>query len=423
MDTLLVNTRMIDPRSAYHGQTADILIREGRIASIAEAHSLDHSGCEVLEEENQCVSPGWIDMRVHVPDPGLEHRESVGSALEMAAQSGFTAVAFCPDTVPPADQKSILGYWESESHVHLTRILPLAAMSKQLAGKELAELFDLYRSGALMFGDANRPIDRPGMLLKAMMYSQLFEGMINLVPAEGDLPEGQMHEGAVNVRLGLSGNPTLRETMAVERIIALLNYAGGRVHLSLVSSKEAVALLREARQRGLPITADTSAHHLTFCDEDLKGYPTALKLQPPLRDRNDRQALIEAVEAGIIDVVVSDHTPLEPEAKACEFNLAQPGALGIQTLFAQTLSALKGDLSLTIEALAIRPRKVLRLADDILATQTEANLTVFSPSAQWTLTRENNCSRSYNTPMLGRPLCGKALAAIAGGKMIRNKTH
>lgn len=360
-------------------------------------------------------------MRVHVPDPGYEQRETLATALHCGGQSGLGGLLLTPDTEPVADQKSLLAYWREEAEGHPVRILPMAALSKGLQGKELAELFDLHRSGAVMFGDANRPLDRPGLLLKAMMYTQLFDGLVNLSPAEGDLPEGQMHEGAVNVRLGLTGNPSLRETMAVERVLALLDYAGGKIHFSLISSREGVALIRDARKKGLQVTADTSAHHLCFCDEDLADYPTHLKFQPPLRGRSDREALVQAVREGVIDGVVSDHYPLEPEAKQCEFNLAQPGAIGMQTLFSQTLEAL-GDMDASIRALADAPRRILQLPSDHIQEGQPVQATLFDPESTWKLQEATNLSRSSNSPYMHRSLKGKALALFSGDQMVVNRS-
>lgn len=399
----------------------DILIRDGNIEIIRE-NIEPESGCEVRSFDRPAyVSPGWLDVGVHTGDPGYEHREDLQSAARAAAAGGFTAVASFPNTNPAVDSKSAIVYIQNKTAGSPVTFHPVGAVSVHAEGKDIAELYDMHAAGAVAFSDGRQPVQDAGLLLRALQYAQAFNGLIIHQPYHKTIAAGgQMHEGKLSTMLGMKGIPALSEEVTVQRDLSLLEYAGGRLHLHLLSTRKGVAMVRAAKAAGLPVTASVAVANLCFTDEQLREFDTNWKTLPPLRDDTHRQALLEGVADGTIDFICSNHTPWDTEAKNLEFPFAEFGMIGLETAFALCRTWLDKELPLTalVQKWAINPRRVLGLPVPAIKAGAPAELTIFDPDAVWTLTEADIRSKSQNTPFLGQELRGKMLGIVHNGQVV-----
>jgi len=346
-------------------------------------------------------------------DPGFEYKEDISSGIKAAAAGGFTGVAVFPDTHPVIDSKAEVEYIINKSRSSIVDIFPVGAVTKNCEGKELAEIYDMHRSGAVAFSDGPRPIMIAGLMMRGLLYVKKINGVIISHPHDETIaPGGQMNEGASSVNLGMNGIPSLAEDLMVVRDIELAEYTGSRIHFSCVSTREAVDRIREAKKKGIPVTAGVNPVHLILDDSSLSEYDSRYKIFPPLRTREDIEALKEGLVDGTIDVICSAHQPQNNELKGVEFEYAAPGMINLQTCFALANEALSGRMKpeQIMEKIAIIPRKILGLAVPSLSENTEANFTIFDTEVNWELKEENILSKSMNTPFLNRKLKGKPLA-------------
>ena len=402
--------------TGYH-----VFIKDGKIAQLADKPlemdadmEVDGTGC--------WLSPGWCDLRANFCDPGLEHKEDLESGALAAADGGFTAVALVPNTQPVLDNKKGIRYITGGNASRLTQLYPLGAVSMGARGEELSEMIDLWNAGAVAFSDGTHPITNSNLILKALQYLQLFDGLFMNQAVEGSLEKGgQMHEGINSTQLGMKGMPSLAEEMAIARDIRLLRYAGGRIHLSCVSTAAGVALIRQAKKEGLAISCDVAIQQLLFTDEVLSDFDPNYKVNPPLRTESDRAALIEGLKDGTIDAIVSDHQPQDTESKKLEFDLADFGMINLQTLFSGLCSLKDVDTELLVEKLSTAPRRILSLPAIELKEGAEANLTLFSTDYEWEFNENTNLSKGINSPFLNKILKGKALGVIANGRQQFNE--
>lgn len=419
MNWILKSAVIVDPNGPFHLQSKDLLISNGRITKIADEINEE---ANIFEAHNLHVSAGWFDMRVHFCDPGYEHREDIESGLRAAQKGGFTGVALSPDTLPPLSNKSQINYAKERAEKALVDLFPYGTISAERQGKELAELYDMYRSGAVAFTDAKHPVADASLMSTALQYAQNIGALIMSFPHEQALAQnGQMHEGDVSTRLGLTGIPALAEELLVSRDLYLAEYNGAPIHFSGLSTAGSVALIREARKKGIKVTADVCAHQLLLTDEDLSDFGQQFKVLPPLRDESHRLALIEGLKDGTIDAICSDHTPEDVERKNVEFDLAAFGAIGLESAFGVLQKSLDGHLELAdiIGKISHNPRKILGLEPILIEEGTNANLTLFDPDAEWTFTLQDILSKSKNSPFIGTQLKGKALAVCNNGQLER----
>ncbi len=410
---LLTNGRLSEPQ--------DLRIQDGRIAAIGPSLPSDASARELSFAEEVWVMPGWMDVGAQVGEPGYEYREDLHTAAQAAAAGGFTAVAPFPNTSPPVDNKGAVAFLQHKTAGFPVRFYPIGALSVGTAGKDLAELYDMHSAGAVAFSDGHQPVQDAGLLLRALQYAQAFDGRLLDWPFHKGLAAGgQMHEGLVSTRLGLRGIPSLAEEVAVQRSLSLLEYAGGQLHLHLLSSAKSVALVRAAKAAGLAVTASAAVLNLCFTDEQLQGFDSLWKVLPPLRDEAHRQALLEGVADGTIDFLCTNHIPWHIEAKKLEFPYAEAGAIGLETAFALCRTYLADVLTpeMLAEKWAVAPRRVLRLSVPEIAVGAAAELALFAPDQLWTLEEADVRSRSVNTPLLGRPLRGRPLGIIAQHQVV-----
>lgn len=427
MNVWLKSVTLLEPSSPLHRQQVHLLIQNGKITRLEAASDAgsDIQADRVIEGDEVLVSMGWLDMQTHFGDPGLEHKEDLYSGSQAAAAGGFTEVALLPNTDPVVDTKNDVHYLLGHSP-DLVKIHPLASVTRQAQGTELTEMIDLHQAGAVAFSDGLNALTHRQVLLKAMQYTQKFDGLLINRPEDTQLTQfGVMHEGVQSTLLGTKGMPSLSETLVVEQHIRLLQYASEfaydhppRLHLSNISAAESVALIREAKQQDLTITCDVAAHQLLMTDELLADFDTNYKVNPPLRTEADRFALLEGLKDGTIDVIVSSHQPQDIESKRCEFDLAEFGMLGLPTflpILTQVVSEALPWWSLLDRCTHI-PRELLKLPLPKIAEGEMANLTVFDPTTEWEFNELTSPSKSSNHPWWGKTLTGRVLAVFNAGK-------
>ena len=422
MQILLRATKIIDPNSKHNGKVLDVLIKDGKIETIRK--DLDAIGVdEVIEGDDLHVSTGWVDMYATFGDPGREYKEDIESGLNAAAQGGFTKVAISPEAEPAVDDKSAIRYLLKKAEGHVVDALPIGAITKGLKGEELAEMFDMQDSGAVAVSNAKHTIENTKLQNLAYLYSKnLNLRMYSFCQDAQMAAGGQMHEGEVNTSIGLKGIPSLAEEIKVTRDIYLAEYCDVAVHFSHITTKGSVQLIRQAKAKGLKVTASVPTHHLLLSDETTTEFDPNYKVSPPFRDHQHIEALKEGLADGTIDAIISDHEPHEIESKFSEFGIAEVGIIALETTFSAALEALSGKLSLEqiIEKLTSNPRSILNLNQPKIEEGEEAELTVFAPTISWTYTKDAVKSKSYNSPFLNRELVGLPVAVINNGQLCVN---
>mgnify|MGYP006284130515 CR=1 FL=1 len=417
MKLLIRQATIIDPASPHHGQQRDILIDDERIVRIGEALPAD--GAEIITYEGLHLSPGWVDMGVQIGDPGFEHREDIESVTAAAAAGGFTSLGVYPNTEPAIHAKPEVNYLIKQSRLNLVDILPIGAVTRDCAGKEITEMIDMSRVGAVAFSDGAHPIQNNGMMMRALQYVKAFNGMVINRPHDASIAAGgQVHEGAISTMLGMKGIPNMAEEMMVQRDIYLAEYTDSRVHIAGVSSAQSVALIRQAKAKGVAVTCSVPALNLVFTEEEVRHFDVQFKVLPPLRSVADRDGLREGVRDGTIDVIFSNHVPLEQEQKKLEFAYAGFGAIGLETTYGLLNTHLRELLSaeMLVEKMAIQPRAVFDLAPISVVEGGMAELTLFLPEQEWRVDRQALLSKSANTPLHGHQLRGRAVGVIHNGQ-------
>jgi len=407
MNLLIRSATVIDPASPFHLQVTDILIKNGVINKIGS--SLTDDGTEIVDAKGKYVAPGFFDLNCNIGELGLETKEDLQSGSAAAAAGGFTGVALMPNTYPPVHSKAEVEYLLNRASKNLVDIYPLGTISHKRDGKDMAEMYDMYKSGAKAFTDGDHPVQDAGLMERAMLYVQGFGAKVISYPEDTSIAgKAKVNEGEVSTMLGMKGIPSLAEELMIARDLYLAEYTGSAVHFTTISTKRSVELIREAKSKGLNVSCDVAVHNLVLTDEALMGFDSLYKVKPPLRTQNDADALITGLKDGTIDAIVSQHTPHEIEYKDVEFEVAEYGIIGLQTAFSL---ALKAGLSVEVivEKLAINPRKILNIAAAGIGEGQQANLVLLDADGEWEYTRAINQSKSYNSPFIGQNLKGKVL--------------
>ncbi|EAX46716.1 dihydroorotase, multifunctional complex type [Thermosinus carboxydivorans Nor1] len=421
MKLLLKNGRVINPADGTD-TIKDILIAEGKIAAIGEELSAD--GAECFNAAGLVVAPGFVDMHTHLREPGLEAKEDVVSGTNAAAAGGFTTIACMPNTKPVVDNAILVAGLIQRAQVEgIVNLKVIGALSKGQEGKELAEIGDMILAGAVAISDDGHYVDSARLLKTALEYTGMFDKpIISHAEDESLVSDGYMHEGAVSAMLGMKGRPAVAEDIAVARDIMLAEYVGAPIHIAHVSTKGAVELIRQAKNRGVKVTAEVTPHHLSLTDEAVKGFDTATKVNPPLRSQEHVAALIEGVKDGTIDAIATDHAPHAYEEKDMEYRYAPSGFAGLETALGVVLTALyhTGQLSLMeiIRLMAYNPARILGLDAGVIRVGGAADLTIFDPDLDWIVDSKKFYTKGKHTPFEGKKLKGKAVATIVGGKIV-----
>lgn len=410
MDVLIKKARIIQPGSVFNGTVNDILIQNGIIRRIAT--SIQADDIQLIEKENLHISIGWADIFADFSDPGYEHRETLISGAAAAAAGGFTDVLIAPNTRPTLSAKSQIEYIKQKSKELPVNILPIGAVTKDTEGKNLAEMYDMFHSGAVAFSDGNQPIQHAGVLLKALQYVLAINTTVIQVPGDCSIAaHGLMNEGIMSTRLGLPGKPAISEELMIARDIELLKYTNSRLHITGISTRKGVEMVAEGKAKGLHISCSVTPYHLNFCDEDLEGYDTNLKVSPPLRTKEDMQALRSALNEGLIDCIASHHTPLHSDDKNCEFEYAKDGMIGLETLFGAVNGIVQSTEAL-INRLTIVPRQIIGLPLPEIKEGSCACLTLYNPDEKYIFADSDIRSKSNNTPFIGKEMHGRVYGII-----------
>lgn len=410
MKILLKNATIIDPKGAFHLQEVDVFIQEGTIREIGT--NLSQKADITVKKDNLHLSMGWFDSSVCFGEPGFEERETLENGVRTAALSGFTAIAVEPETVPTIDSQSAVVQLKNYRSQQPTALYPIAAFTKGQAGKLMTELYDLQNNGAIAFGDFLRPIENPELLKTALLYAQRFKALIISSPQDNRIGgQGVAHEGKYSTQLGLSGIPSLNETLQIARDLQILSYTGGKLHLPFVSSEEGVDLIRKAKKNGLKVSCSVALANLCFTEEALFGFDTRFKLTPPLRTERDRIALKEGLLDGTIDMVSSHHQPLNKELKQVEFENATPGTIGLECAF-----SLLNTLFPTQKAIQFltNGRTVFGLKNIKIEEGQTANLSLFTPNGTGEFSASEILSSSQNCAFIGQKTQGKVYGSIKG---------
>lgn len=421
MSLLIKNGRIVNPGKGQN-EIADILVENGKIAAIGKNLSVD--GADVYDATGLIVAPGLIDIHTHLREPGQEAKEDFYSGTQAAAAGGFTRVATMANTKPVVDNAPLVrGLQKQAELTGLVKVEFMGAVSKNLEGKELAELGDMAQAGVVGFSDDGHYIENAAFMRRALEYSQMFDKMVIDHAEEVSLTkDGHMHEGFVSYEMGVKGRPAVAEDMAVVRDILLAEMTGGHIHIAHVSSKNTVDMVRRAKAKGIHVTCEVTSQHLSFTDEYLREYNPAFKMAPPIRSEDHRQALLEGIKDGTIDCIITDHAPHAYEDKDHEFCCAPNGFSGLETSLAAVITNAYGENKLSIDEvvyrMSTRPAELLKLDAGVLEVGKDADITVFSTDEEWTVDRNKFYTRGKMSPFDGMTVKGRAKLTVVDGEIV-----
>ncbi|MDT8443404.1 MAG: dihydroorotase [Desulfuromonadales bacterium] len=417
---LIKGGRVISPAQKLD-DLCDVLIEKGRIVAIGK--DLDARGAEVIDASGKLVTPGLVDIHVHLRDPGLEYKEDIASGTLSAVTGGFTSVACMPNTKPVNDNQTVTSYIlkkaADEGHC---RVFPIASITKGLNGESLTEMGELQALGVCAVSDDGKPVSNPQLMRRAMEYARPF-GLTIISHAEDlDLVDsGVMNEGPVSTELGLKGIPWVAEDAATAREVMLAEFTGAHLHVAHVSTSGSIDIVRQAKKRGVHVTCEAAPHHFSLTDDAVRGYNTNAKMNPPLRSAQDMAAVREGIADGTVDAIATDHAPHHIDEKNVEFNIAMNGIVGLETALPLTLKLVEEgviDLSKAIALLSSGPAAVLDLPVGQLVAGGVADVTIIDPDLAWTVDARKLASKSKNTPFDGWQMKGAAVCTLVAGKIV-----
>jgi dihydroorotase len=419
---LIAGGLVIDPAQAL-AAPRDVLIEGGKIVALDAPGVIPAEGRRVIDAHKLVVTPGLIDMHVHLREPGEEYKESILTGTQAAVQGGFTAVAAMPNTRPVNDNAAITRFMLEAARVAgLARVYPVGAISMHSAGQNLSEYGDQKEAGAVAFSDDGHPVTNPMLMRRALEYARTFD--VPLIAHEEDLDlrgSGVMHEGRVSLELGLKGIPSSAEETMIFRDLTLLQLTGGRLHIAHVSAFGSVALIRQAKAAGLTVTAETAPHYFSLTDDAVYGYDTNAKVNPPLRTAKDVAAIKEGLKDGTLDAIACDHAPHTSLEKDLEFEAAAFGLIGLETSLGLSLKLVHDEvltLSQLVAAMSTNPARILNVPGGTLAPGSVADITLIDPNREWTVDVNTFASKSRNCPFHGWTLRGRAVMTIVEGRVV-----
>jgi dihydroorotase len=420
MDILLKNGHVIDPANRVD-EKLDILVSDGKIAKLGKPGSILGIGIQVIDAVNKLVVPGLIDMHVHLREPGFEYKETISTGTASAKAGGFTSVCCMPNTNPVNDNRSVTEFILSQANDAAAWVYPIGAITKGSKGEELAAMGELHSAGCVAISDDGKPVMNASIMRRALEYSKIFDILV-ISHCEDTIlaANGVMNEGIVSTELGLRGIPRAAEDVMTSRDISLAELTGARVHIAHVSSAGSVRMIRDAKSRGVRVTAETCPHYFSLTDEAVRGYNTLAKMNPPLRTADDVATVKQGLKDGTIDAVSTDHAPHAIDEKSGEFDYAAFGIVGLETALGLALKLVdEGVLTLsdTISKLSVNPAKILKISKGTLSMGSDADITIIDHSEEWVVDTAQFKSKSKNTPFNGWKLKGKAIQTIVGGKL------
>lgn len=415
MRILFKKATIVDSQSKYNGKTLDVLVENGCIVEIKK--SISDDAAFKVAEKGLCISPGWVDLGAQICDPGLEHREDLDSAAAAAAQGGYTRVLVQPNTQPVLQSKAELTYLHNHSKNLVVNFSAIGALSQDTKGQNITEMADMNSVGAVAFSDGNKSVQSGGLLKRALEYVKAFDGIIINHPHDKEIArKGQIHEGLISTKLGLPGLPSLAENIMVQRDIALAEYTDSKLHLANISTAESVKAVKNAKKKGIKVTASVAAMNIAFETDQLFSFDPQYKVLPPLREKKDRTALIKGLKDGTIDIISSNHVPWEEESKKLEFAYAEFGALGFQTAYSLANEHSGLSTEVIVEKLSHNVREIFSLPKATIQKGAVAEITAFLPNELHTFTKSDILSKSKNSHSIGHQLIGKVLGVVNNNK-------
>lgn len=424
MRLLIKNGHLIDPAEGQNSGK-DLLIDNGRVAAWLSPGEGIPDGCEILDASGLVVAPGFIDLHVHLREPGQEHKETIASGCAAAVAGGFTSVCPMPNTNPINDNAAITRYMiEQAERAGFANVFPVGAITKGSNGAELAEMGEMKAAGAVAVSDDGRPVPNAGMMRRAMEYARDFDlPVVDHCEDKSLSHGGVMHEGRISLLLGLKGMPALAEDLDAVRDIQLAKETGAHIHIAHISTKGAIEAVRRAKSEGINVTCEVAPHHFTLTDRAVEGYDTNTKMAPPLRCEEHLEAVLDAIEDGTVDAIATDHAPHHADEKALEYDRAPFGITGLETAVGLAFSELvhKGliDLVRLVELFSTNPARVFKLTGrGTLKPGSYADVTLLDPTLDWIYRNADSRSKSKNSPFEGRLFHGAAVATIVGGKIV-----
>lgn len=429
MRLLIANGHLIDP-AAPENTGMSVLIEDGRVAAWRKPNEPAPEGCEVFDASGLLVAPGFIDMHVHLREPGQEHKETIASGCAAAVAGGWTSVCPMPNTTPVNDNAAITRYMiEQAERAELANVFPIGAITKSSDGSELAEMGEMKSAGAVAVSDDGRPVPNAGIMRRAMQYARDFDlPVIDHCEDKSLSSGGVMHEGKISLLLGLKGMPALAEEIDAVRDILLAKETGAHIHIAHVSTRGAIEAVRRAKNEGIDVTCEVTPHHFTLTDRAVEGYDTNTKMAPPLRSEEHLEAIIEGIRDGTVDSIATDHAPHHADEKALEYDGAPFGITGLETAIGLALNELvhKGVIGLErlVEMCSTNPARIFRLEGrGRLTPGSHADLTLIDPNLTWAYTNAESRSRSRNTPFDEWQFTGGVVATIVGGRIVYQRTE
>ncbi len=409
---LITSAKLILPNHKFNGQHVDILIKDGLIADIGNKITTKDKNIQIIDAADAVVSAGFFDLNANIGEPGYETKEDVQSGTAAAAAGGFTGISVHPNTNPAIQSRSEVSLLVNAAKGNLVDVYPIGAISKKREGNELAELYDMKINGAIAFSDGNRSVQQAGLMGRALLYSKGFDGLIISFAQDESIAGGnQMNEGVVSTYLGMKGIPNLAESLMISRDLYLAEYNEAPIHFTTISTAESVDLIKKAKAKGLKVTCDVAAHNLVYTDEEVAGFDSNYKVSPPLRTKNDVKALLKGLKDGVIDAVVSQHTPQEVEFKNVEFHIAKNGITGLQTTLPLLIKAGLSDEQI-VDKLVVGSRQVVDVNVPTFEIGEQVNLVLFDRKETWTFDEKSNKSKGRNNPLFGTELVGKVKLVV-----------
>lgn len=420
MNILIKNGHVIDPANKVD-EKLDLLVSDGKITKLGKPGSIPTNNAQVIDVADKLVVPGLIDMHVHLREPGFEYKETIATGTASAKAGGFTSVCCMPNTNPVNDNRSVTEFILSQARDAAARVYPIGAITKGSKGEELAEMGELYAAGCFAISDDGKPVMNSSIMRRALEYSKIFDLLVISHCEDTTLAaKGVMNEGVVSTELGLGGIPRAAEDVMTGRDISLAELTGARLHIAHVSTAGSVRMIRDAKSRGVKVTAETCPHYFSLTDDAVRGYNTMAKMNPPLRTVDDVAVIKQGLKDGTIDVIATDHAPHAADEKSGEFDHAAFGIVGLETALGLSLTLVdEGVLTLSevIAKLSVKPAAIFRIDRGTLAPGSEADITIINHYEEWVVDSSRFKSKSKNTPFHGWKLKGKAVQTIVGGRL------